>query len=76
MMNTGKTNYMAVDQYGQTYHNLGEHPRKTLMDRLCRKHVSKIYVDGRGGELYHVGYVISGLWLSLYEVTPMRKVVA
>lgn len=32
--------YMAIDQYGQTYHGL-KHPRKDLCERLCRSHVEK-----------------------------------
>ena len=68
-------NFMAVDQYGTTYRNLGKHPRKELMVRLCCKHAVKMYCDGKDGKTYHVGYIIGGLWLSLYEVklTPFRK---
>lgn len=28
-------NHMAIDQYGTTYHNLGPHPRKALLERIC-----------------------------------------
>lgn len=66
-------NFMAVDQYGATYHDLGEHPRKELMTRLHCKHVDKMYCDGNDGTTYHVGYIIGGLWLSLYEVKPFKK---
>lgn len=66
---TTKT-YMAVDQYGQTYHNLGAYPRKALMERLNAKHVSKMYV----GEGTHIGYVMNQLWLSVYEVRPMHEI--
>jgi len=59
---------MAIDQHGQTYHSLGEHPRKALLDRLCRKHASKMYADKRDGSVAHIGYVIAGLWLTLYNV--------
>jgi hypothetical protein len=67
--------HMAIDQYGQTYHSLGKHPRKALLDKLCRKHASKMYIDSKDGKAYHVGYIIGGLWLSVYSVTPMRKAV-
>lgn len=60
--------YMAVDQYGQTFHDLGPHPRKALLEKLNRKHSDRIYVD-RGGKRFHVGYVIAGLWLNVYEVS-------
>jgi hypothetical protein len=64
--------YMAVDQYGQTYHGL-THPRKDLMKRLYNQHVTKMYADGKDGKTYQRGYVIGGQWLSVYEVIPTRK---
>lgn len=64
--------YMAINQWGDTYHNL-EHPRKDLCEKLYSKHAEKMYVDGKDGNRYHVGYVISGEWLTLYEVKPFRK---
>lgn len=63
--------YMAIDQYGHTYHGL-THPRKDLMNRLYCKHAEKIYVD-TGEGVKHIGYVIAGLWLTLYEVKPYEK---
>lgn len=64
--------YMAVDQHGQTFHGL-THPRKELCERLCRDHADKMLVAEKNGKTYHVGYVIGGLWLTLFEVTPYRK---
>lgn len=64
--------YMAVDQYGQTYHGL-KNPRKDLMEKLSRKHVDKMYVDNtKTGKTRHSGYIIGGLWLSVYEVKPIN----
>jgi hypothetical protein len=63
--------FMAIDQYGQTYHAL-KHPRKDLCDQLGTKHADKMYVDGKDGKTYHVGYIIRGLWLQVLEVIPMR----
>ena len=40
--------YMAIDQYGHTYHGL-KHPRKDLCERLCRSHVEKMYQDKKDG---------------------------
>jgi hypothetical protein len=62
--------YMAIDQYGNTYHNL-THPHKDLMERLGCKHANKMYVD-RKGEAVHIGYVIGNLWLTVYEVRPFK----
>lgn len=65
---------MGRDQYNRDYHNLGKHPRKALMERLGRKHVSKMYVDSKsGGPPKHVGYVIGGLWITLYRVMPWER---
>ena len=63
---------MAIDQYGTTYHDLGKHPRKTLLARLCRTNASKMYVDTQNGVCRHVGYIIAGLWLSIYSVTEWK----
>lgn len=63
---------MAIDQYGRTYHNLGNHPRKTLLERLERKHASKMYIDKKDGPPVHIGWIIGGLWLTVYNVTPME----
>ena len=30
-------------------------------------------VLGNDGKVYHTGYVIGGLWLNVYEITPMMK---
>ena len=64
--------YMAIDQYGQTYHGL-VHPRKDLMERLYNKHAQKMYSDKADGSACHVGYVIGGHWLKLYKVTPFKR---
>ena len=61
---------MAIDQFGQTFHGLGQYPRKALMERLGAKHCSKMYI----GDGVHIGYVIAGLWLNVYEVRPMHEI--
>lgn len=61
-------NTMAVDQYGNTFHNLGPNPRKELMKRLYNKHAEKMYTDTESGPK-HTGYVIAGLWLTIHEVS-------
>lgn len=45
----------------------------TTKCNIACKHAVKMYCDGNDGKTYHVGYIIAGLWLSLYEVTPFRK---
>lgn len=61
-------NLMAMDQYGQTYHDLGKFPRKELLGRLGYNYAEKMYVDTTKGITKHVGYIIGGLWLTLYKV--------
>lgn len=62
-----KTGVMAVDQYGNTEHDLGNHPRKELLKRLGATRADKIYTDTASGPK-HVGYVIHGKWFRLYRV--------
>ena len=71
MEKTGTIGYMAIDQYGQTYHGL-QHPRKDLLDRLCRKHAAKMYRDTPDGSYRHVGYIIAGLWLEVFAVSQWK----
>lgn len=66
-------NYMAIDQYGQTIHDLGEHPRKALLEKLGRKHAARMYRDQQDGQTYHVGWIVAGRWFSVYAVEPMRN---
>lgn len=62
--------YMAIDQYGHTYHGL-KNPRKDLLRQFYRKHAEKMYQDTKKGPI-HIGYVIAGMWLTVYKVKPMR----
>jgi len=61
--------YMAIDQYGNTFHGL-TYPRKELCERLYCKHASMMRQEPDGK---HVGYVIAGHWLRLYKVEPFAK---
>ena len=64
--------YMAVNQYGNTYHGL-THPRKDLLARLGRSHADKMYVDKTDGSVSHTGYIIGDEWLSIYKVEPWKS---
>ena len=64
--------YMAIDQYGQTYHELKK-PRRDLLALLGAKKAEKMYCDDKAGNTKHIGYTIAGLWLRIYEVTPWEK---
>jgi hypothetical protein len=67
-----KKMYMGIDQYGKHYDGL-VNPRKDLMELLYCKHADKMYVDNIDGSTAHIGYVISGLWITIYEVIPFEK---
>lgn len=66
-------NHGARDQYGNTYLNLGPHPRKALMGLTGRKHVSKMYRDCKDGITVHCGYVISGRWFDVFTMEQWHK---
>lgn len=55
---------IAIDQYGHTYKLKSKHPRKELLELIGASKADKIYI----GEGVHIGYVIKGLWLSVYKL--------
>jgi len=61
---------IAIDQYGQRYRLRSKHPRKELLEMFGRQHASKMYLDTADGTK-HIGYVIAGMWLEIFE--PWRK---
>ncbi len=67
------TSTMGIDQYGETFHDLGPHPRSELLKRLGRKSAAKMYRDKRNGPPVHVGYIVAGRWIDLYDVTPRER---
>ena len=64
--------YLAIDQYG-THVNLKKHPRKELLTEYGRKSARKIYRDHEDGHTEHVGYIVAGLWFTIYEVHHWGK---
>ena len=66
------TNMMGIDQYGQTYHDLGKHPRKELLRRLSYKKAEKMYQDKKDGSIVHVGYIVGRHWISLFKIQPFE----
>ena len=63
---------MGIDQYGTHYDGL-VHPRRDLLARLGYKHAEKMFQDSRDGNVKHVGYVIGGLWITLYTVCSWER---
>jgi len=66
-MEATKLGYLGIDQYNKHY-KIDKSPRKELLEQLGRQHTSKMYVDLKSGGSRHVGYVIAGKWISIYEV--------
>lgn len=58
---------LAIDQFGNTYFIEGKHPRKELLNKFGKKSAKKIYRDKKDRSIVSVGYLISGLWLTLYN---------
>jgi hypothetical protein len=59
--------YIGLDQYGNRY-KMDCYPRKELLAQLGSSHASKMFVDTKDGKSKHVGYIIGGHWISVYEV--------
>ena len=66
-------NHMAIDQYGETIHDLGPYPRKGLLAKLGHKHVDKMYVSRKDGSIAHSSYIVSGRWFRVFKVEPWEK---
>lgn len=64
--------YLGIDQYGQRY-KIDKHPRKELLHYLGRTKAVKMYVDTKEGSVKHTGYVIDGLWITVYTVCEWSK---
>ena len=64
---------MGLDQYGNTFHDLGKHPRKALIDKLGGSSTQKMYIDTVDGESKHIGYIVNTHWITLYQVSEWVK---
>lgn len=61
---------LYIDQYGNKFF------AKTIKDlkaQIGKTKASKMYIDGKDGKTYHVGYVIGGHWLNAYK--PMQNAI-
>jgi hypothetical protein len=67
------TGIMGIDQYGKTYHDLGEHPRQELLRRLGYQSATRMYRDKKDGSSVACGYVIGRLWVDLYRIEPLEN---
>ncbi len=60
--------YLGIDQHGAHY-TIQKYPRKELMAQLGSRHASRMYRERHGEPDRHVGYVVRGLWITVYKVT-------
>lgn len=65
--------HIAIDQHGNIHKLYTKFPRKELMGNFNVQSAQKMYRDDKQGKSYHIGWIISGLWLTVYKTTPMRK---
>lgn len=63
--------WMAIDQWGNTFHGL-ERPRRDLLRKLGRKRAQRMYRDDAAGHTYHCGWIIAGHWCEVFRVEPMH----
>jgi hypothetical protein len=59
--------YIGIDQYGSRYPLRGDHPRKALLDYFNRKSASRMFTDKTDGGAVHIGWIVAGLWITVYE---------
>lgn len=67
-----KLGYIGIDQFGQHY-KIDKYPRKELLEQLYATHADKMYTDTKSGKTKHIGYVISKLWIRVYQVNEWKE---
>jgi len=67
-----KLGYLGIDQYGVSY-RIDRYPRKELAESVGGTNITKMYVDKIDGTTKHIGYIINGLWIRVYEVHEWSK---
>ena len=60
--------HMGLDQWGNTFHDLGPHPRAELMRRLGCVHAEVIRVDPGARR---VGWKVGPHWVEVFQVLPL-----
>lgn len=68
-------NSMAIDQWGNTMHDLGPDPKAGLLSKLGKGKRAKarpIHQDKKDGSTVVVGWVIDYSWWHVYWVEPME----
>ena len=66
-----KVGYLGIGHNGEKF-MIKKFPRNELMEQLSASSAKKMYVDNNQRN-QHVGYVISGIWIEVYEVHTMSR---
>jgi hypothetical protein len=69
-----KLGYIGIDNYNNYYH-IKKYPRKELLQQLGFKYAQKMFVDTKKGKTKHIGYIIGGHWINVYEIHEWAKYV-
>ena len=72
VLSMAEKRFMAKDQFGNTYHDIGPHPRKGLMEVLGYRSAKRMFRDSTEG-CVQVGWVVGPHWCTVFEVRPMRQ---
>jgi hypothetical protein len=65
-----KKTVLYIDQYGSKY--ACQYVKDLKRVHYLEGKISRMYVDGKDGKSYHVGYVVGEHWLRAY--IPFREV--
>jgi hypothetical protein len=61
---------LYLDQYGNKFY---ADTVKSLKQQIGKTKASRMYVDGKDGKTYHIGYVIGEHWLTAFQ--PIRNAI-
>lgn len=68
-------NWMAHGHDGSSIKYRSTSARKGLLATLGATNAIRQYTDDKAGRSWHTGYIVKGVWYTLYEVIPMRRAV-
>jgi hypothetical protein len=66
-------NWYAEGHDGSRVRYRSPSARKGLLAALGATRAEKQYVDDKEGKSWHTGYIVRGVWYTIYEAVPMRN---
>jgi hypothetical protein len=64
---------MGIDQYGQTFHDLGDNPRQAILDIFGGCIAQKMFRDKKDGSVVQTGWIVRDHWVELFNVTSWEQ---